>query len=75
VTFTLFYPSTTEAVLHNAVNGPLLPCGSLCDDIVCRCPEASGPVCEHDTYAFLDDGTKYCVECYDELDEDDEEDE
>lgn len=28
--------------------------------------------CEHDFYSFLDDGTKYCQRCYDDLDEKDE---
>ena len=29
--------------------------------------------CEHDAYSFFDDGEKYCVDCFQPLDEEDDE--
>ena len=51
-----------EWTLYERMTGPLLS-----DE-----EDPDGPECEHVAYSFFDAGEKYCVDCYQPLDEEDE---
>ena len=38
---------------------------------MCVCDDDGDP-CEHDAYSFFDDGEKWCVDCFQPLDEEEE---